>query len=385
MNTELSVVIPCLNEEKTIGTCVKKACSAFSKLSVPGEVVVVDNGSTDRSVQIAKEAGARVIHHHPRGYGSALKRGIREALGTYVVMGDGDDTYDFSDIGEFIRLLREGADFVMGNRFGGKIHPNAMPRLHRWVGTPILTWHLNLFFNTKVSDVNCGLRGFRKEAIEKIDLRSDGMEFASEMFVKAAREKLVIKETPIDYYAPPLGRTSHLHSFRDGWRHLRFMLVLCPKYLFIFPGIVLSLIGLLSTVLLHFKTVYVLGLPLGISSATLASALLFTGMQVTLFGICAIVLNGSRGLSGEDKIEDFFRKYFTLERGLFTGGVIFFIGIVMLIGTLARIFHVANNLPYVDVPLARFAIFSIFVVLLGLQIIFSSFYISLFNLSKTLN
>jgi len=344
----------------------------------------VDNGSTDQSFKRAQEAGATVIFHDVKGYGSAIKKGIEHAKGEFIIMGDGDDTYDFSDIKKFVHLLREGADLVMGNRLNRNLHPKAMPRLHRWVGTPILTWHLNLFFGTHFSDINCGLRGFRKSAIDKLSLKCGGMEFASEMLVKARQKKLLMKETSISYRPASYDRNSHLHSFRDGWRHLRFMLVFCPKYLFLFPGITLFLIGLFLTLLLHFKTVFVFGMPLGISSATLVSALLFMGLQIALFGVYSIVLNHSRGLMEEDGITHFFKKHFTLERGLLTGTIFSFAGATMFAWTMIRIFNVANNLPYVDVPLARFAIMSIFIALLGLQIIFSSFYLSLFNLTETL-
>ncbi len=345
---------------------------------------MVDNGSVDRSAELAKEAGARVIHHSQKGYGSALKRGIRDAHGRYIIMGDGDDTYDFSDLRSLIDPLRNGADLVMGSRLRGQIEPGAMPWLHRWIGTPALTFLLNLFFKMKVSDVNCGFRGFKKETIEKLDLKCDGMEFASEMLIKAAQKKLAIKETPVNLYAPPPGRRSHLHSFKDGWRHLRFMLIFCPKYLFLLPGLSLFALGLFFTALLHFKTIYLFGMPMGISSAVFASALLFVGMQVTLFGVFSIVLNSSKGLIEGGRIESFFKKYFTLERGLFFGTALLVLGMCLFLGTMIRIFYVANNLPYVDVSLTRFAIFSISIVLLGVQLIFSSFYVSLFNLAETL-
>jgi len=224
MNEEFSVIIPCLNEEKTISVCVKKALEVFRETKIPAEVIVVDNGSIDKSPQIAQDAGARVIIHKIKGYGNALKRGVKEAQGKFIIMGDGDNTYDFSDIKEFIRLLQEGADFVIGNRFNGKIHRRAMPKLHRWVGTPFITWLINIAFHAGISDVNCGLRGFKKESIEKLNLECAGMEFASEMIIKAARKKLVINETPVNYYPSSPDRISHLNSFKDGWRHLRFIL-----------------------------------------------------------------------------------------------------------------------------------------------------------------
>lgn len=383
-SVEVSVIIPCLNEEKTIGLCVRKALNAMLEMGVFGEVVVVDNGSEDASASAAQEMGARVIHHEKKGYGSALRRGIQEARGRFVIMGDGDDTYDFSKVGEFIEELHRGADLVMGNRLGGKIHPHAMPWHHRWLGTPVLTWLMNFFFNSRIFDVNCGLRGFRKSSIEKLQLKSSGMEFASEMIMKAALKKMDIREIPINYYPSPVKRTPHLRSFRDGWRHLRFMLLFCPKYLFLAPGLLLFLFGLAATLLLHFKTLIIFGMPLGISSAALASALLFVGLQIAFFGVFSILLNTSRGFLEEGFLSGIFKRHFTLERGLLAGGAVSLTGAGLLAGTLLRIFYVAHNLPYTDVSLARLAIFSIFIILLGFQMMFSSFYISAFNLSETL-
>jgi len=309
-----------------------------------------------------------------RGYGCALREGIKESRGDYIIMGDGDNTYDFSQIGEFVRLLREGTDLVIGNRFWGKMDSKIMPWHHRWIGTPLLTWHLNLFFKTRISDMNCGLRGFKKKAIENLDLKCQGMEFASEMIVRTAQKRLSIQEIPIHYYPPSPNRTSHLHSFRDGWRHLRLMLVFCPKYLFLFPGLVLFLVGLVLTALLHVQTVYILGMPAGLSTGTLAGALLITGMQIALFGVYSIILMGSRGYGEkDDKIERFFKKNFTLEKGLTIGGVFFILGILMFGFAGILIFKFANRLPYVEIRLARLAIASVFITLLGLQIIFSSF------------
>lgn len=231
----ISVVIPCLNEEKTVALCVKKAWVALREYGVVGEVLVVDNGSTDRSVQGAREAGARVIFENKRGYGSSIRRGIQEAAGHIVIMADGDGTYNFSDLKNFIQLLHEGADLVVGNRLGGRIHKNAMPRLHRWLGTPFLTWLLRLFYGVKISDVNCGMRAFKKEAMERLNLQCGGMELASEMLVKAAIEKLHIVEIAIDFFPHEPGRTSHLNPFRDGWRHLKIMLALWPRNPFRYP------------------------------------------------------------------------------------------------------------------------------------------------------
>jgi len=385
MDIELSVVMPCLNEEGTIADCIQKAFNAFEQMQISGEVVVVDNGSTDSSVEIARNAGARVVIESVRGYGQALKRGFEEAYGKYIIMGDADSTYDFSEIKKFVRLLREGTDLVMGSRLRGKIYPKAMPWLHRWVGTPVLTKIINLFFDVKISDVNCGLRGFKKESLRRLELKCRGMEFASEMVAKAGQKKLNIKETPISYYPTPPGRTPSLRTFADGWRHLRFMLMFSPRYLFLLPGLTIFVFGLLFTTILFFKkNIIVFNIPLGLSTAIFANACLLMGVQVMLFGVYAIILNSSRGLVERDRVSDFFEKNFTLERGLVIGAVILGVGIIMGITTIVLIFKLAGDFSKIHVSLTKLATVSIFIVLLGIQMIFSSFYISLFSTTKTL-
>jgi glycosyltransferase involved in cell wall biosynthesis len=384
-NVELSVVMPCLNEEETIADCITKAFNSFAEIGISGEVVVVDNGSTDKSVEIAKNGGARVVAEELRGYGSALKRGIKDSYGKYIIMGDADSTYDFSEIEKFVKLLKEGADLVMGSRLRGKIHPKAMPWLHRWIGTPFLTRIINLFFKVKISDVNCGLRGFKKESINKLDLKCGGMEFASEMVAKAGQKKLSIKEIPINYYPTSSNRVPNLRSFSDGWRHLRFMLVFSPKYLFLFPGLAIFLLGLFSTTILLFKTIFIFDLPLGLSTAIFANACLLMGIQIMFFGVYAIILNSSKGLIEPDSISKFFKKNFTLERGLVLGGAVLGLGIIIGLVTLILLLKFAVSFPNVHIPLTKLAIVATFIVLLGIQIIFSSFYISLFNTTGTLD
>jgi glycosyltransferase involved in cell wall biosynthesis len=226
---EVSVVIPCLNEERTVGTCVRKCRDAFRRDGVNGEVVVVDNGSADGTSRAAGRENARVVLHTIRGYGSALMRGITESRGRYIIMADGDDTYDFSDLRAFLPLLRNGADLVMGSRFRGTIAPGAMPWLHRHVGTPFLTLVLNALYRTRISDINCGMRGFSKKAVERMRLERPGMEFAAEMIIKAAVLGLRIEEIPVRYRASVPKRKPHVRTLRDGWRHLRFMLASFPR------------------------------------------------------------------------------------------------------------------------------------------------------------
>src|SRR3954454_19910110 len=238
----VSVVIPCLNEEDNIERCVRVALEVMDAHGLHGEVIVADNASEDRSAELAAAAGARVVHEPRRGYGSAYLAGFNAALGRYIVMADADLTYDFNEIPRFVEQLEQGAELVMGDRMGN-IQPGAMPWLHRYVGNPVLTGVLNLFFRTGVSDAHCGMRGLRREVLPRLDLRTTGMEFASEMVVRAAKEELVIEQFPIEYH--PRGGQSKLSSFRDGWRHLRLLLVHSPTYLFVIPGLVLAALGVL--------------------------------------------------------------------------------------------------------------------------------------------
>jgi glycosyltransferase involved in cell wall biosynthesis len=238
----VSVIIPCLNEAAGVGKCVMKALQALRDLNLPGEVIVVDNGSSDGSPEVAERAGARVVHERRRGYGAAYLRGFREARGDYFVMGDGDDSYDFLDIPRFIEPLRSGAaDMVMGTRLKGNILPGAMPWTHRWIGNPILSGILRLFFGTRVSDSHCGMRSFTRAGFERMNLRTQGMEFASEIVVCALRERLRIDEVPITYH--PREGLSKLRGMSDAWRHMRFMLMYSPSYLFQMPGLVLMVVG----------------------------------------------------------------------------------------------------------------------------------------------
>src|SRR4029077_1724882 len=244
-NIELSVVMPCLNESVTVGACVKKALGAMQQMGIRGEVIVADNGSTDGSQRIAAEHGARVVPIELRGYGSALHGGIAAARGQFVLMGDADESYDFTQLDRFVGKLREGYDLVMGNRFQGGILPGAMPPLHRYLGNPVLTGIGRLFFKSPVGDFHCGLRAFRKDAIEGLGLRTLGMEFATEMVVKATAFGLRVTEIPTTLSPDGRDRASHLRTWRDGWRHLRFLLLYSPRWLFLYPGIALFTLGIL--------------------------------------------------------------------------------------------------------------------------------------------
>ena len=241
---EVSVVIPCLNEARSIAICIDKACASFSTARVRGEVVIADNGSADGSIEIAEQHGARVVHVPTRGYGNALRAGIEAAQGDFIVMGDADDSYDFSELPKFVEKWRDGYEFVMGNRFAGGIKPGAMPWHHRYLGTPVMSSLLNLFFRAGIRDVNCGMRGFTRSLYDRLGLRTTGMEFASEFVIKAAKMGTRIIEIPVTLWPDKRGRPPHLRSFRDGWRHLRFMLLFAPNWLFLVPGATITLLGL---------------------------------------------------------------------------------------------------------------------------------------------
>jgi glycosyltransferase involved in cell wall biosynthesis len=381
---ELTVLMPCLNEVKTIATCIGKALRFFADHGIDGEVLVVDNGSTDGSARIAEAAGARVVSHDIKGYGSALKRGIGEARGRFVIMGDADDTYDFARLDEFVDLLRRGHDLVMGSRLRGVIAKRVMPWMHRYVGTPALTAVMNLVYRTGISDTNCGLRGFRRDAVERLDLRCNGMEFASEMVIRASQEGLTIAETPIDYAAPSAVRQPHLNTFRDGWRHLRFMLVLSPTWLFLYPGLTVFLAGLLLMGLLMVRPVAVMGVPLGLSVVLFAGVLMFMGLQATLFGVFGLLLYGhDRGVASTGRVARFFATSFTVERGLIAGVIVASAGLCLAGITVRWLLDVATPAS-IHAGVTRLSILSTFVTLLGIQLTSFSFFLGLADLNKTL-
>ncbi len=287
---EFSIVIPCLNEAKTLPIVLEKAFGAFKRLGIQGEVVVADNGSEDDSVKIAGKHGARVVHCAEKGYGNALKGGFHAAKGKYMIMGDADDSYNFEEIDGFAENLRGGFDLVMGSRFKGHIQKGAMPFLHRYLGTPVLTFLLNLFFGTKISDCNCGMRGLSKSVFEELKLEAEGMEFASEMIIKAGIMHLKIKEIPVTLYKDKRDRKPHLNTWRDGWRHLKFMLLYAPNFLFIYPGIFAFAVGSVLT-LVQFNGPFTFGpifwdihvMILGLTLSLLGVFVFQMGMIIKLF------------------------------------------------------------------------------------------------------
>jgi Glycosyl transferase family 2 len=317
--TELTILMPCLNEAATVGACVAKARSFLKRRGIAGEVLVADNGSEDGSPTAAERAGARVVRVRDRGYGAALVGGIAAARGRYVIMGDADDSYDFSALDAFVEKLREGYPLVMGNRFLGGIRKGAMPLLHRYFGNPVLSFIGRLFFRARIGDFHCGLRGFNREAVKSLDLRTSGMEFASEIVVKAALARWRIAEVATVLHPDGRGRPPHLRSWRDGWRHLRFLLLFSPRWLFLYPGLALLATGATLTAVLYFTPISLFGAGLDIHSMLYASAGALLGLQLCLFALFARVSAQNAGLLPPQRALERLLRITTLERGLFLG------------------------------------------------------------------
>ncbi len=323
----ISIVMPCLNEEQTVGICVGKARDWLARAGREGEVIVVDNGSSDQSVPIAIEAGARVIHERRRGYGQAYLRGFAEARGDVIVMGDSDDTYDFSDLTQLVEPLSRGADMVVGNRFAGGIQSGAMPWAHRYVGSPIINFAIRLFFGTRIGDSQSGLRAFTRGAAERLGLRSSGMELASEMIVRASRVGLRIAEVPASYNVRR--GESKLSTLRDGWRHLRFLLLAAPDFLFTLPGLLLVLLGVATSVVSF-------AVPGGLRIGALTwqpvfagTIFLAVGVNALLFGVIAKLYGCSHGLLNEDRWVQLYRRWFRLESVLALAAILFLAGLTI--------------------------------------------------------
>jgi len=370
----VSVVIPCLNEEQNIEQCVRDARAALQAGGLDGEVLVVDNDSEDRSAQVAEAAGARVIFEPRRGYGSAYRAGFAAAKGEYIVMADADLSYDFGEISRFVAELRAGAQLVMGDRMDN-IKPGAMPWLHRYVGNPVLTGILNLLFRTGVGDAHCGMRALRRDVLPVLDLRTTGMEFASEMVIRASKQKLAISEVPIEYH--PRGGESKLSSFRDGWRHLRFLLVHSPTHLFIIPGLLMMGLGVLvsGTVLLNLD---VLGRRWDLHTLIGGSLLTIVGSEVLAMGLCAHAY-GTYFMGEKDAWFDRMRARFRLEHGLALGGAIMLAGVV--VGAVVIVHWI--NRGFGALAEERTAIAAATLVIVGLQVFFSSFLLSILGLRRS--
>jgi glycosyltransferase involved in cell wall biosynthesis len=371
---EVSAVMPCLNEEQTVGDCIKKALDCFEKLGIEAEVVVGDNGSTDRSVEIARSMGARVVHQPVKGYGAALQAAINGARGRYCIMADCDDSYDWSAMGPFIEKLREGHDLVMGTRLKGTILPGAMPILHRYLGNPVLSGIMNVFFHTGVSDAHCGMRGFSKAAYERMKLTTLGMEFATEMVVKASGQGMRITEIPVTLHPDGRSRPPHLRSFRDGWRHLRFMLLFAPDYLYIVPGVLVFVIGAVLQYLLLKEPVTILGVYLGIHWLALGCLLSLLGFQILSLGAFAKAFSMNKSFEMSGRLFSKLLNWFSLEAGIVLGLIMVILGIVADLSILFVWFYRGMG----EMGSVHTAFVATTVIALGIQIIFSSFLLSLF-------
>lgn len=375
-DVEVSAVMPCLNEAETIGVCIEKAVNCFAALGVRGEVVVADNGSDDGSAAIAEALGARVVQEPVKGYGAALKAAIRAARGRYCIMADCDDSYDWSSMGPFIEKLRQGFDLVMGTRLRGTIVPGAMPPLHRFFGNPLLSGLTNLFFRTRVSDAYCGMRAFSKEAFERMDVRSSGMEFAIEMVMKANNKKMTMTEVPVTLHLDGRSRPPHLRSFRDGWRTLRLLLLYAPDYLYVIPGIFLFLTGVLLQALLLRGPVLVGGFYMGVHWLALGCLMSLSGFQILSLGAFAkaFAMNESFEMTGP--IFGKLMNWFTLETGLVLGAILVWIGLLADISILVT--WLVRDMGPLGSTHAVFVATT--VIALGVQVVFSSFLLGMFRM-----
>jgi len=378
---ELSVVLPCLNERETVGTCVAKARATIESAGLRGEVIVADNGSSDGSIELAQAAGARVVHVDQKGYGNALRGGIQAARGIYVLMADSDDSYEFSHIPRFVEELRNGSELVMGNRFRGGIQDGAMPPLHRYVGNPVLTAIGRLFFHSPSKDFHCGIRAFRKDSYERMDIRSTGMEFASEMVVKASLLRMKVSEVPTTLSPDGRSHPPHLRTWHDGWRHLRFLLMYSPRWLFLYPGIVSIVVGMTACIWLLPGPQRVGDVVFDVHTLAYAFGSMLVGFQLLAFAVFTKVFAITEGLLPEDpRLNQMFR-WIKLETGLIVGALFVFAGIVgsvFALSTWAR----SSFGPINSENVLRIVMFSVFALILGPQIIFSSFFLSILGLRR---
>ncbi|MBI3462385.1 MAG: glycosyltransferase family 2 protein [Planctomycetes bacterium] len=378
---EISIVMPNLNEAETLGTCIAKAQRALAELGVAGEIVVADNGSTDGSPAIAEMMGARVVHVEAKGYGNALRGGAAAARGKYIIMGDADDSYDFSAIQPFVEKLREGYDLVMGNRFRGGIMPGAMPWKHRWIGNPVLTGIGRLFFRCPVGDFHCGLRGFSKAAYERMELQTTGMEFASEMVIKSTLQGQRITEVPTVLYKDGRSRPPHLRSWRDGWRHLRFMLLFSPRWLFFIPGMVLFLLGLLTSLWLLAGPRQIGSVVLDIHTLLVAGFVCLLGYQLIVFAVFTKVFAITQGLHPPQRLLEPLRRYVNLEVGLLVGLGLAVAGLVALVGAVWG-WRAAGFGELDPRTTMRQVIPAVVLLTLGVQTVFASFFLSILSLRR---
>lgn len=385
MNTapcELTILMPCLNEAETLERCITKAQHSLAELKVEGEVLIADNGSTDGSIELAEKLGARVVRVAAKGYGNALRGGIEAARGRWVAMGDADDSYDFSRLGPFLEKLRAGNDLVMGCRMprgGGTIMPGAMPWKHRWIGNPVLSLIGRIFFKCPVQDFHCGLRAFSREAFQRLGVQTTGMEFASEMVIKATMKGLRIDEVPITLHKDGRSRPPHLRSWRDGWRHLRFMLLFSPRWLFLVPGLLLTLVGAAGLFTLAVAPFYLAGARLDAGTMTVFSLMTIVGVQTIAFACFTKVFAIAEGLLPDDPRFSKVFRYLNLERGLVIGILIGLAGIALLL----RALWIWKGAGFGDIPFSdnlRRLVPAATAIAVGAQIVFASFFMSVLGL-----
>jgi glycosyltransferase involved in cell wall biosynthesis len=378
---EISVVLPCLNESLTIGKCVAQIKDTFLANNIAGEIVVADNGSSDGSPEIAAALGACVVNERRKGYGAALRAGIKAARGKYVVMGDADCSYDFTDIPKFVTKLREGNDLVIGNRFRGGIKPGAMPPLHRYLGNPVLTGIGRLFFPNECGDFHCGLRAFTREAYERMRLRTTGMEFASEMIAKAVLQGMRITEVPTTLSPDERDRPPHLRSWRDGWRHLRFLLMYSPRWLFLYPGALLMALGLMVGAWLLPGPQRLGSITLDVHTLLYAAAAILIGFQAVLFAVFTKVFAMTSGLLPPDERWDRLFSLFTLEKGLLTGGLTL-LGGIGVAGYSVLQWEGAHFGALQPVQLIRAVACALVLMVVGVQLGLSSFFLSILGTAR---
>jgi len=379
---ELTVVMPCLNEAETVATCVAKAMGFLAASGISGEVLVADNGSTDGSQRLATEAGARVVQISEKGYGNALMGGIVAAQGKYIIMGDADDSYDFTSLMPFVNELRQGADLVMGNRFAGGIEPGAMPPLHKYLGNPVLSFVGRLFFRSKIGDFHCGLRGFSRDSIMALNLQASGMEFASEMVVKATLAGQRMAEVPTTLAKDGRTRPPHLHTWRDGWRHLRFLLLFSPRWLFFLPGLVLLVAGLAIGAIVVPHPFSVGAVTFDVDTLVGASAMVVIGFQAVLFWLFTQVYAGAEGFLPEEPAVQRLLGKLSLERGLIVGALIGLAGMAGLIFSIlywhGQGFHQLNYEHSL-----RLMIPSVTALIVSWQVILGTFFLSILGIRHT--
>ncbi len=379
---ELTIVMPCLDEAETVAICVQKAVKFLADSGTDGEVVVADNGSTDGSREMAIAAGARVVSVAEKGYGNALMGGILAARGEYVIMGDADDSYDFTNLMPFVQELRNGADLVMGNRFKGGIAPGAMPSLHRYLGNPVLSFIGRLFFRSRISDFHCGLRGFSRESVITLGLQATGMEFASEMVVKAALAKQKIIEVPTTLAKDGRSRPPHLRTWRDGWRHLRFLLLFSPRWLFFIPGLALLVLGLGFGAAIALGPVTIGGVSLDVDTLVACGACVSIGFQAVLFWLFTQVYAGAEGfLPEEPKVQRLLARL-SLERGLVLGVLVGLAGLTGLIVSVT--YWQSHSFGHLNYEHAlRLMVPSVTALVLSYQLIFGTFFLSILGIRQT--